>query len=142
MSTAPTATTETSAPKRIPVGFALGFAIFGGPAAWSLQLLIDYTLASHACYPNTAPLATPIWGFLWWVLIGVECLAFIAAGLAGFIAVGNWRKRRNGEPNRTLPIGELRNRFLTNWAMLTSTLFFIELIFSIVMLFIVPVCNV
>lgn len=129
-------------PRRVPVGFALGFAIFGAPTAWFLQLIINYTLASRTCYPDGVPLAQPILGFVWWVLIGVDCLAIITAALAGFIALGNWRRRREAWAAHSLAVGERRNRFLTMWAMMTTALFSIALIFTIVMLFIVPVCDV
>lgn len=138
----PSTTSAHPPPHGIPVGFALGFAIFGAPAAWFFQLIINYALASRACYPNSEPLAQPIIGFLWWVLIGVDCVAIIVAVLAGYLAVSHWRRRRNGESGRPLIVGERRNQFLANWAMATSALFLTTLIFSIVLLFILPICDV
>lgn len=138
-----TAATDTPtyppAPAHLRVGFGLGYAVLGAPAAWALQLLINFALASHACYPNDIPLAQPIWGFLWWVLIGVDLIAIIAAGTAGFLALANWRTWRDAD--RRI-VGQRRNRFLSQWAMLTTTLFSIAIIFTIVMVFILPICDV
>lgn len=136
---ATTTSTNPPAPAPMPVGFALGYAVLGAPAAWSLQLLAGYALASHACYPDAIPLSQPIWSFLWWVLLGVDLAAVVAAGLAGGLAVVKWRAYRNADPSQ---VGERRNRFLAQWALLTSALFAIAVIFTIVMLFIVPVCDV
>lgn len=126
-------------PARVPVGFVLGYAVLGAPLAWALQLIIGYSLSSHACYPNNVPLAMPIWGFLWWALIGVDLIALIAAGLAGFFSISKWVEYRFADVTR---VGPRRNRYLALWALLTTTLFSIAIIFTIVMLFIVPICDV
>ncbi len=133
-------------PHRIPVGFALGFAVFGAPAAWFSQLLINYALASRSCYPTTMPFAEPWIGYIWWVLLGVDCLAIIAAVAAGYLAISHWRRRRDlGQDmqgaDRSRVAGEHRNRFLAMWAMATSGLFLTTVIFTFVLLFILPVCN-
>lgn len=130
---------EPNTPERVPVGFALGYAVLGAPAAWSLQLIIGYALAAHACYPNDIPLAQPIWGFLWWALIGVDLIAIIAAGTAGFLSIAKWRAWRYADVTK---VGERRNQYLSRWALLTTTLFSIAIIFTIVMLFIEPICDV
>jgi hypothetical protein len=36
---------------------ALWFGLFGGPAAWSVQVLTSYTLMAHACFPGLDALA-------------------------------------------------------------------------------------
>ncbi|HET7369681.1 MAG TPA: hypothetical protein VFK45_02440 [Gammaproteobacteria bacterium] len=130
---------EPLTPKREPVGFALGYAVLGAPAAWSLQLLIQFPLAAHACYPNNVPLAQPLWSFTWWMLIGIEFIALIAAGLGGFLAVSKWMAYRHIDATCT---GLRRNQYLSWWALLTSGLFSIAIIFTIVMIFIEPICDV
>lgn len=137
--TTATKPTHPPAPAHLRVGFALGYAVLGAPAAWALQLMINYALASHACYPNDIPLSQPIWGFLWWALLGVDLIAIVAAGLAGFLALAKWREYRHIDEYR---VGERRNQFLARWGLLTSSLFSIAVIFTIVMLFILPVCDV
>ncbi|MGH8125409.1 MAG: hypothetical protein ACREPK_06145 [Rhodanobacteraceae bacterium] len=124
--------------RRFPVGLALAFAIFAAPLAWALQLVANYSLSAHACYPIDIPLMTPVWGSLWWILIGIDMTAIIVAGGAFFTAIGQWRLWRDASRDH---IGERRNRFLAKWAMMVSALFSIAVIFTIVMLFIEPLCN-
>jgi hypothetical protein len=123
---------------RPPVGAALVFAVFGAPAAWLLQLFFGYALAAHACYPIDVPLVTPVWGPLWWILIGIELAAIVIAGGGLFTAWSCHVAWRGVDPRN---VGERRNRFIAKWALLTSALFSIAVVFTIVMLFIMPVCN-
>ncbi|HET8551630.1 MAG TPA: hypothetical protein VFM97_04060 [Gammaproteobacteria bacterium] len=130
---------EPITPEREPIGFVLGFAVLGAPAAWSLQLLIQYALASHACYPNNVPLSAPLWSFTWWMLIGIELIALIAAGLGMFFSLSKWMEYRFIDATQT---GLRRNQYLSRWALLTTSLFSIAIIFTIVMIFIEPICDV
>lgn len=123
---------------RLPVGFVLAFAVYGAPVAWLMQLIVNYALSAHACYPINIPLMTPVWGPLWWILIGIDMAAMIVAGGAFFVALGQWRAWRGASMSH---IGERRNRYIAQWAVLTSALFSIAVVFTIVMLFIEPVCN-
>jgi hypothetical protein len=123
---------------RLPVGLALTFAVFGAPAAWFLQLWFGYALSAHACFPLDVPLVTPVWPGLWWWLIGIDLGAVIVAGAALFTAWGCHVAWRGVDPRS---VGERRNRFIAHWSVLTSALFSIAVVFTIVMLFIEPVCN-
>jgi hypothetical protein len=123
---------------RLPVGASLTFAVFGAPFAWLLQLFFGYALAAHACYPLSVPLVAPVWPRLWWWLIGIDVAAVVIAGAALLTA---WRGHvawRGVDPRS---VGERRNRFIAHWSVLTSALFSIAVVFTIVMLFIEPVCN-
>jgi len=123
---------------RVRVGAGLVFAVFGAPAAWLLQLIIGYALASHACYPLDVPLMAPVWGGLWWVLIGVDLAAVLIAG-AALLSAMRWRRVwRDADPH---DLAAQRKRFIANWSLLVSALFSIAVVFTIVMLFIEPVCN-
>lgn len=52
------------APQRDNVStVALLGALFVGPVVWGLQLIIDYSLAAHACYPGDMPLHDVAPGF-------------------------------------------------------------------------------
>lgn len=132
--------TPTNPPEvvRLPVGLALTFAVFGAPVAWFLQLWFGYALSAHACYPLSVPLVTPVWPRLWWWLIGIDMGAIVIAGAALFTAWGCHVAWRGVDPRSP---GELRNRFIAHWSVLTSALFSIAVVFTIVMLFIEPVCN-
>lgn len=135
----PTVTsTNPPAYTRIRVGAGLVFAVFGAPAAWLVQLIVGYALASHACYPLSVPLMAPVWSGLWWVLIGVDLAAVLIAGAALLSATRFRRVYRDADP-RDLALQ--RNRFIANWSLLVSALFSIAVVFTIVMLFIEPVCN-
>jgi len=123
---------------RYPVGAGLVFAVFGAPAAWLAQLIVGYALASHACYPLDVPLVAPVWGGLWWVLIGIDLAAVLVAG-AALLSAMRWRRvYRDADPR---DLAAQRNRFIANWSLLVSALFSIAVVFTIVMLFIEPVCN-
>jgi hypothetical protein len=132
--------TPTNTPEvaLLPVGPALTFAVFGAPVAWLLQLIVGYALSAHACYPLDVPLVTPVWPRLWWWLIGIDMGAVVIAGAALFTAWGCHVAWRGVDPRSP---GELRTRFIAHWSVLTSALFSIAVVFTIVMLFIQPVCN-
>jgi hypothetical protein len=125
-------------PARIPVGWALTFAVFGAPLAWMLQLCFGYALAAHACFPIDVPLATPVWPRLWWVLVGIDLVALAIAGAGLFTAWSCHVAWRGVDPR---DVGERRNRFIAQWSVLTSLLFSIAVVFTIVMVFIEPVCQ-
>lgn len=123
---------------RLPVGFALAYAVFAAPLAWAVQLIVNYSLSAHACFPINVPLMSPVWGPLWWILLGVDLAAIIVAGGAVLVSLNQWRTWRGAAMTH---LGERRNRYIARWAMLTSALFSIAVVFTIVMLFIEPVCN-
>jgi len=123
---------------RPPVGGGLAYAVFAAPAAWAAQLIAGYALAAHACFPLAVPLVRPLWGGLWWMLIGIDVVAMLVAGSGLVLAFRYWRIWWDADP---ADLGGRRNRFIANWAALISVLFSIALLFTIVMLFIEPVCN-
>ena len=43
---------------------ALSFGLSAGPLAWYIQLVINYALASHTCFPDGSPLDRPPAGWL------------------------------------------------------------------------------
>lgn len=143
--TLPTPPSRHPAPQRHRVGaLALGFALFAAPAAWFAQLSIGSGLASHACYPRATPLAMPLWGGLWSLLLFISLVAIAISAAAGLVALRSWRATRNEQPgsrHHLLEVGEGRTRFLAMCGLLTSGGFLVALLFSTVMLFLVPVCN-
>jgi hypothetical protein len=130
--------TNPPACTRLPVGAGLVFAVFGAPVAWLAQLIVGYALASHACYPLNVPLVAPVWDGLWWMLLGVDLAAALLAIAALLSAMRFRRVYRDAAPRN---LAAQRNRFIANWSLLVSALFSIAVVFTIVMLFIEPVCN-
>jgi len=123
---------------RLPVGFTLNYATFAAPLAWMAQLVFNYALAAHACFPHEIPLQSPVWGGLFWILLGIDLVAIVVAGLAFVTAIGQWIAWRGADLRHA---GQRRNRYIAQWAILTSTLFTIAILFTLVMVFIEPVCN-
>jgi uncharacterized membrane protein len=90
-----------------------------GPAAWSLQLVVGYAIASHACYPHDAPFRRsppPGWGDEGAVLLALN-LACLALAVAGFFAAASQSPRVDREQAKAdAVIG--RTRFLARCGML------------------------
>lgn len=122
----------------------LWFALFGAPAAWSVQLLVNYPLAAHFCYPGTMPLNTPTFGGLRATLIAVNMLMLLTTLAAGAAAIVTWRAARNrmaGSHDPVLEDGSGRVRYMAYAGMLFSGLFLIAVLMSAMPLFIVPMCS-
>lgn len=122
----------------------LWFGLFGAPAAWSLQLLINYTVTAHFCYPKDLPLAAPTYGGMWTIAVVVNVVMILVALAAGATAIVSWRTSRDemiGRHNELLEDGTGRTRFMSYSGMLVSGLFLLALIMSAMPLFIVPVCS-
>lgn len=109
---------------------ALWFGLFGAPAAWSLQLMANYALTAHGCFPAFAPRAAPTFGGLWMVVLLISVAAFGLAIAAGAIA---WRSWRTPSTERT--------RFMALAGMLLSGLFLIGVVMAGIPLFLIPACG-
>lgn len=139
-----------SAGHRLPPGrttnsrWLLWFGLFGAPAAWSIQLLVNYPLAAHSCYPKGVPLNEPTFGGLWTALIAVNLLMMLttlAAGAAAIVIWRNARDRSSGSHDPVLESGVERVRYMAYAGMLVSGLFLLAVLMSALPLFIVPVCG-
>jgi hypothetical protein len=69
----------------------LWFGLLGGPIAWTLQLLIDYTLVAHYCFPDAARRIAPTIDSLHLIVSIVSVLALACAAAALFTAMRSWR---------------------------------------------------
>lgn len=88
--TAPPLVTEDRNPAT--VGLApLWFGLLGGPVAWTLQLLIDYPLVAHYCFPDAARRIVPTIDSLHLLVSIVSLLALAVAIAALLAAIRNWR---------------------------------------------------
>jgi hypothetical protein len=140
------------APERSHVALAaLWFGLFGGPAAWSVQTLLNFSVAAHGCFPRLEPLSTPktpVLGVTFFVSLGA--LAVCAA--AAVVAVRSWRRTR-GEQHRAagqgsrhstgiaaLETGEGRTRFMAAAGVMASFTFVVVSLIHTAALFLVAPC--
>jgi hypothetical protein len=132
------------APHRAAVGRnALWFGLFGGPFFWSAQLIVTYTLAAHACFPQRQPLIRASSPAAWIAACAVIVIAFIGCIAALVTSTANWRATRtekSGADAALLEAGEGRTRFMAYAGILLSALFTGGVVLSALAVLLVPVC--
>jgi hypothetical protein len=132
------------APHRANVNpYLLGFAVVGSPAAWSLEMLVSFPLAAHACFPKDEPILSPSIPGLSGILAGVAIAVFLVGLLAAAASVACWgrtRNERSGAAHHLVEIGEGRTRFIALCGMITSVGFMIALSFEVTALYLVRSC--
>ena len=142
------------APARARAGLAaLAFGLFGGPAAWSVQTLVNLPVAAHGCFPRLAPLAAPA-GAVRGVALAVSAVAIVVAAAAGAVAWRTWARTRHEQQERAgqgaahtpetalLETGEGRTRFLALAGVLTSLTFLLVSLAHAGAVLFVPPCGV
>lgn len=121
------------------------FALFGGPAAWLVQLFAGYSLASESCYPGGAPrLALP--AHLGWTraaLAAVMIGACVISLLALSSSLGAYRRsseemRRSSE--EIVGLGADRTCFLSLWGIIFGAGFAVASVLTFVAYFVLPRC--
>ena len=123
---------------------SLWFGLFGAPFFWSVQLIITYALAAHACYPRHAALLT----FTSRPVRAAACSVIVAAlggcAAAMTISIRNCRALQAG---RRAPTGngdggahEGRARFMAYSGVLLGTLFTGAVVLSAVAVLLLPLC--
>jgi hypothetical protein len=119
----------------------LAFGVLASPVAWALALFALYAIASHNCFPGSAPRAAGLWnaGSVLGAIAGGALLVCIISGL---VSAWAWRRSyaENPQASALIQFGEGRTRFLAVWGALTSLLFAILMAVSLVPLFVVPSC--
>jgi hypothetical protein len=123
---------------------ALWFGLSGAPLLWSVQLMANYALVAHACFPSSIPLATPLFGGLWTLVLVISLVAAAVSLAAGATAWRSWRSteaERPGGHEHLLETGAGRTRFMALAGMLVSGLFLIGVIMNTIPLFLVPPCG-
>jgi len=121
-------------------------ALAAGPAAWILQLCVNFGVSASLCEQGGAPRSTPPasgWApedvFL--LCVNLACLAIALAG--GMTALAAWRRSRSEKPggaHAVLDVGEGRTRFLALCGMLTAAAFAIAIAFDTAWPFFIPSC--
>ena len=134
----------TPAPRR-HIGLpTLWFGLFGAPAAWAAQLLTNYALMGHFCYPRDTPLASPTFGGVRTLAIAVSTILLCLAVAALVVAVHSWgeaRYRHSGEHHEVAEIGEGRTRFMAMAGILVSATFVYGVLMGGIPLITMSVCT-
>jgi len=88
--TAPPLVTESRTPAAVGLA-SLWFGLLGGPVAWTLQLLVDYPLVAHYCFPDAARRVVPTIDSLH-LLVSVVSLVALAVAIAALVTANrSWR---------------------------------------------------
>jgi len=131
---------------------ALWFGFFGAPAAWTVQVLVNLALASHACFPALFPLAAPVTGGLRVITFAVSLVAVAVGTAATVVAWRTWRRTRGEHQHASgrgrehapgsalLETGEGRTRFMALAGVLTSVTFLLVSILNTAAIFLVGPC--
>ncbi|MHB8884519.1 MAG: hypothetical protein ACYC5H_05445 [Methylovirgula sp.] len=134
-------------PQRRRVGpLALAIGLIGAPAAWVMQLVVNYGLSSYACYPASVPRATvlPGWEGSWIILVVINLLALLGAASTTFLSYRNWHVTRDEHPGALddlVEAGEGRTRFIGLAGALSGIGFTLAIIFDLIAVLGVPQCS-
>ncbi len=114
--------------------FQIWFGLFGGAAAWTVQLIVNYAIAAHGCYPRYVPLAVPVTGQASFSisLVAISILATVIGIAALLVAITAWRHtsgETGGEAHWLLDTGEGRTRFMAAAGIMTSAVFLLSILF-------------
>lgn len=141
--------TETSAPPvrryRSQVGMTVLLAALAiGPLAWIGQLVVAYAVASHACFPDGAPLLHVARAGLWWALLIINIAGIVLAAAGGFTSLRNYRTAQaavaTDDRSEIRVRVEGRTEFLAGWGGICGFVFFVAAIFDLIALVVVPPC--
>lgn len=136
---------EHPAPHRTRVSDAALFsALLAAPLAWSAQLLVNYGLASHACFPSWSPKAAPIWGWLYSSLLAINLAALAIAIAATVVSFVIWRRvseEAAGGHAYLLDAGQGRTRFFAIWGVWSGIWFIVQILFGTIAAVGVPGCG-
>ncbi|HKO16137.1 MAG TPA: hypothetical protein VJU87_07855 [Gemmatimonadaceae bacterium] len=140
-----TAAPGRPAPERGMVApWRLWFGLFGAPAAWALELIVNYALASHFCFPSDTPLATPTWRGTRLTTGIVSVVLVLVCVAALWTAVSAWRSTRAGhtaEHHHVGETGEGRVRFMAFAGILLSSVFLYGALMNAVPVMVMPLCT-
>lgn len=122
----------------------LWFGLFAAPFVWSVQIIVDYALLAHSCYPGRLPIPTGWVGAAWTISLIVSIVSLIVAVIAAVTAFRSWRRtegEHTGSESALLEVGEGRTRFMAFAGILLSVLFLLGIVLNGIPLFVVPACG-
>lgn len=104
----------------------LWFGVFGAPFAWAVQLIVNYAIVAHACFPDGVPLEQPVFSGARAVSLCVSAVCLLTAVAA--ILVARRSLERTQPPagdagERVLGTGRGRARFMAMAGLIVSILF-------------------
>ena len=101
------------------------------PTAWVLQLTIDTTLLSQACYPHDVPLVGAL-PTLMPVVLAVDAASLVLTLLAAVLAWRNWHRtagEKAGGGHQLLDSGDGRTRFMAMAGLLVCALIALSILY-------------
>jgi hypothetical protein len=144
---APTAPLPSESAPVSGVGLsALWFGLLAAPLAWSAQLMADYALIAHSCFPAAGQRDTLLYPSVATIVLIVSALA-ILAGIAGIVVAARSYGRVGGDhaADRTqfhdAPIAVGRARFMALAGIASSTLFLGGIVLHTVGILILAPCR-
>ena len=139
---------EHAAPHRGRVALPLlWFGLFGAPIAWALQLISNYALMAHFCYPQATPEAAPTFGGVRAIAILISAILLVVGVAALIASLYAWRATKDerrilatSAHHETAEIGEGRTRFMAISGTVVSAIFVWAVIMAGVPLVAMPIC--
>jgi amino acid transporter len=121
------------------------FALFAGPLAWFIQLVVGYALASEPCFRARSRAAAPPPELLWtkpgMVALTVVAVAISMASFAiSMRAFNRTRNEARGGAHHVMEAGAGRTRFLALWGMVLGAGFAVAAAITAVAFIAVPRC--
>lgn len=139
---------DEAAPRAPPSRRLLHATLLVPPLIWGLELLINYGLASHACYPRQEQLTGFYtgWGHAWSVLLALNLLCLAASVGMVVLSVSCWRRERPSSRERdshsdVLEPGEGRIRVFAAAGVLVAVLFCIAVLANTISLGLLSQCS-
>jgi hypothetical protein len=120
--------------------------VFAGPVAWGLQLVTNFALASHSCFPSDVPRTSILPGWQWSspAILAINIAAAVLSLAGAAISYRHWqavRHEHHGSVRQAVEAGEGRTRFLAIWGVMTGLGFFVAIIFNTIGFLMVPQCT-
>jgi hypothetical protein len=123
---------------------SLLFALFGAPAAWSLQEIVGYALTAEACFPNDKPLPFPDAAVSWDkpAALALNILALVVCAAATWTAWSLFKASKDPAAESGLgPTRAQRICFMSLAGLMTGFGFLAATLFNLVDVAGVPQCS-
>jgi hypothetical protein len=122
----------------------LFFGLSAGPVAWYVQLVVNYALVSHSCFPDGSPLAQPAaWRAVAAIAFTVNIAAILVALGASAVSLRIWLSMRQEYPaphSDMLAPAIGRRRFLASTGAMIGLGSVAATLFALIALLTVPPC--